>query len=398
MDAIKQRAAISGIGQSAIGRRTGKSGIELTVEAVLAALEDAGLTTQDIDGVSTWPGGDTQKPGFSPVGVPELKEALRLSLNWYAGAVESSSQLGAIVNACMAVASGMATHVVCFRTINETTALLQQKGGGAASTSTVGGGESIDGWMKYYVPFDAMSAANWVAMFAQKHFQQYGTTREQLAQIALNGRRNAKLNPKAIYREPLTLDDYMQSRMISSPLCLYDCDVPIDVSTVIVVSKLDAARHLKKTPIRFESIGSAHSSRYSWDQFDDLTTDASRDAAKDLWSHTDLKPSDVQVAELYDGFSFLCLNWIEQLGFCSKGEGGSFVEGGERIALEGEIPVNTNGGQLSEGRAHGFGFMHEACIQLWGEGEQRQVPKSPQVAVVSSGGGTLATCFLLTRT
>ena len=116
------------------------------------------------------------------------------------------------------------------------------------------------------------------------------------------------------------------------------------------------------------------------------------------WERTDLKPSDVDVAECYDGFSFIALAWLEALGFCKPGEGGPFIEGGERIALGGEIPLNTNGGQLSAGRLHGFGFLHEACIQLWNEGEDRQVPNNPEVAIAAAGGGPLGGVLLLTRT
>jgi len=128
---------------------------------------------------------------------------------------------------------------------------------------------------------------------------------------------------------------------------------------------------------------------------------AVRDAAAMMWERTDLGPADVDVAELYDGFSFITLAWLEALGFCGKGDGGPFVEGGSRIALDGELPVNTHGGQLSAGRLHGFGFLHEACVQLWGEGGERQVVRPggrrPEVAVAAAGGGPLATSLLLSR-
>src|SRR5690606_21412551 len=116
-----------------------------------------------------------------------------------------------------------------------------------------------------------------------------------------------------------------------------------------------------------------------------------------LWSRTDLRPGDVQVAELYDGFSFLALAWLEALGFCGRGESGAFVAGGQRIARDGELPLNTHGGQLSGGRLHGYGFLHEAAVQLRGEGGARQVPGAPRVAVVAAGGGPLAGCMLLVR-
>jgi len=251
--------------------------------------------------------------------------------------------------------------------------------------------------MQWTLPYGAASAAVWIAMMARRHFHEFGTTREQLAQIALNARKNASLNPKAVYREPLSMEDYFAARMISEPFCLYDCDAPVDGSTAIIVSAVDAARDLRKTPLRVESIGSALRGRPSWDQFDDLTTMALRDAGAMLWERTDLRPGDVDVAELYDGFSFITLCWLEALGFCGKGESGPFVEGGKAIALDGEIPLNTHGGQLSAGRLHGFGFLHEAAVQLWHEGGARQVQGSPSVAVAAAGGGPLGGCLLLRR-
>ena len=122
-----------------------------------------------------------------------------------------------------------------------------------------------------------------------------------------------------------------------------------------------------------------------------------RDAAKMMWSRTELRPSDVDVAECYDGFSFITMAWLEALGFCGKGESGPFIDGGARIALDGEIPLNTHGGQLSAGRLHGYGFLHEACVQLRGDGGERQVPGAPRVAVAAAGGGPLAGCVLLVR-
>jgi len=145
------------------------------------------------------------------------------------------------------------------------------------------------------------------------------------------------------------------------------------------------------------ALGTALRGRPSWDQFDDMTTFAARDAAASMWERTDLRPQDVDLAELYDGFSILTMVWLEELGFCAKGESGPFVEGGGRIALSGELPLNTAGGQLSAGRLHGFGLLHEACLQLRGEGGDRQVPGGPKVAAVAAGGGPIAGCLLLTK-
>jgi acetyl-CoA acetyltransferase len=131
--------------------------------------------------------------------------------------------------------------------------------------------------------------------------------------------------------------------------------------------------------------------------WDDLTTMPARSAAAHMWSRTDLRPADVDVAQLYDGFSWLAMSWLEALGFCGHGESGPFIEGGARIALDGELPLNTSGGQLSAGRLHGYGYLHEAVLQLRGEAGARQLTGRPEVAVVANGGGPIAGCLLLTR-
>ncbi len=395
MEILERKAAVTGIGQSEVARRLERDPLALTVDACLAAIEDAGLDRSDIDGLATYPGAMMGGPasGFSGAGVVEVQDALRLNLDWYTGGIELPGQLGSVVNACMAVATGLARHVLCFRTVWEGSA---QRGGPRVGIGA-GGPRRVSGFMQWTLPYGAASAANWVAMFAQRHFHEYGTTREQLAWIALNARRNAAGNPRAIYRDPLTLDDYLAARTISTPFCLYDCDVPCDGSTAMIVSRMDAARDLRRPPLRVEAVGCALHGRPSWDQFDDLTTMALRDASRMLWQRTDVAPADVDVAELYDGFSFIALAWLEALGFCGQGEGGPFVEGGKRIARDGEIPLNTQGGQLSGGRLHGYGFLHEACVQLWGEGGERQVPGDPRVAVAAAGGGPLGSCILLTR-
>jgi acetyl-CoA acetyltransferase/uncharacterized OB-fold protein len=397
----ERTAVISGVGQSQIGRRIYRDPLALTIDAALAAIEDAGLTRDDIDGVSTYPGAMGIPPGFSGVGVTEIQEALRLELNWFAGGLELPGQLGSVANAIAAVATGLATHVLCFRTVWEASA---QGDRGRASVTMGGGGGSgyrASGFQQWTLPFGAPSAANWIGMMAQRHFHEFGTTREQLGQIALNARRNAARNPNAIYTDPMTLDDYLSIRMVSTPLCLYDCDVPADGSTAVIVSRAETAPDLRKTPVAVEAIGTALHGRPSWDQFDDLTTMALRDASAMMWERTDLAPADVDVAELYDGFSFIALAWLEALGFCGHGEAGPFLEGGANIAPDGVIPLNTHGGQLSAGRLHGYGFLHEACVQLWGEGGDRQVVRAggrrPEVAVAAAGGGPLAASLLLTR-
>jgi acetyl-CoA acetyltransferase len=382
---------ITGIGQSAIGRRLGRSGLDLTVDAALAAIADAGLTPADVDGVATFPG-ESADPGFAGCGVWELRDALNLPLRWFEGSPQTSGQLGPFIDACMAVACGLASHVLCFRTVCESSA---QRAGGRADV--VASESLVHDWRRWLSPFGAPSAANWIALYAQHHFDRYGTTREQLGAIACNARANAGLNPKAVFREPLTLDDYLAARMISTPLCLYDCDVPVDGSTAVVVSARDRAHDGRRDPVHLEAVGCGLRGPFAWDQIDGLAGMAATGAAEALWARTDLRAADVDLAELYDGFSVLALAWLEALGFCDVGDGGPFVDGGKAISLDGPLPLNTQGGQLSGGRLHGYGMLHEAVVQLRGDGGARQVRDRPEVAVVAAGGGPLAGCLLLTR-
>ena len=406
-DIGERGAVISGVGQSQVGRRIYREALDLTLEAALDAIEHAGLDRSDIDGLATYPGNMSTPPGFSGVGITEVHDALRLELNWFSGGLELPGQLGSVANAIAAVATGLCNHVLCFRTVWEASA----QGDADRASVTMGGGGGggsyrATSFMQWTLPFGAPSAANWIGMMANLHFHEYGTTREQLAWIALNARRNAEINPKAIYRTPMSLEDYLDVRMISEPLCLYDCDVPADGSTAVIVSRADAAPDLRRTPVQVEAVGTALRGRPSWDQFDDLTTMALRDASAMMWERTDLRPDDVHVAELYDGFSFITLAWLEALGFCAQGEGGPYVDGGARIAREaagvaGSVALNTHGGQLSAGRLHGYGFLHEACLQLWGEAGERQctLPAGglPEVGIAAAGGGPLAASLLLTR-
>ncbi len=391
---VEQRCAISGVGQSAIGRRLGVDPLELTLDACLAAVNDAGLTLSDIDGVSTYPGMMSAPRGFSGAGAIDVIDALRINANWHDSGAETAGQLGSVMKACLAVGAGLADHVLCFRSVWEGTA---QGTAGRASVGMGGGGGGFyaSGFMQWTLPFGAASASCWIAQYAQAHMHRYGTTPEQLAQIALNARRNAALNPNAIYREPMTIDDYFASRMITTPFRLFDCDAPCDGATALIVSRRQLAEDLPGPLVYVEAMGTAMRDRPSWDQIHDLTRTVGADAAAQMWSRTSLTPADVDVAELYDGFSFLTMLWLEALGLCPMGESGPFVEGGHRIARDGELPLNTNGGQLSGGRLHGYGFLHEACVQLRGQAGERQLASRPRVAAVAAGGGNTCGCMLV---
>lgn len=382
---FEDRSAITGVGVSRLGRRLMVPPLELTIEACEAAIADAGLTFDDIDGLSTYPGLDVA--GMGEGGVSALEGALGLRPTWINGGMDTFGPGGSVIAAMMAVATGMARHVLCFRTLWEATfGQLMKEGrmsppGGARTTS-------------WQMPFGATSAAHTLAQNAHRHFDRYGTTRETLGWIALNQRANAALNPTAIYRDPMTMDDYLSARMITTPFGLYDCDVPCDGAVAVIVSAVDAAADGPKPPVYVEAVGTQIVERTDWDQTTLTHEPQVLGQSAHLWTRTSLRPDDVDVAELYDGFSFNCLSWLEALGFCGIGEAKDFLHGGTNIARNGVIPLNTHGGQLSHGRTHGMGLIHEAVTQLRGEAGERQVPGA-RVAVTSSGGLTPSGVMLL---
>ena len=385
---MAREAYITGIGMSEVGVRLTRSPLGLTLDAVREAIADAGLTLDQIDGVATYPGKMSTFLGFSPVSADDVIEILGLNTRWHIGAAEATAQLGAIAEAAMAVKAGLARHVLCFRTVYEAAALARPE-----EFPPMERRKDVSGNSQWVSPFGAFSAANWTAQFAMRHMKRYGLTREQLAQVALNDHANAARNPRAIVKKPLTMDEYMAARMISSPFCLYDCDRFTDASTVLIVSAGDALDEGKTTPIRIAaSAGSVE--RYSWDQAEWASA---YPTGRDLWKNTDYTAMDVDTVQFYDGFAFQPITWLEGLGFCDVGEGGQFLEGGKRIALDGELPMNTGGGQLGWGRLHGFGFAYESVVQLRGEGGERQIAGDPKVAVATSGGGPMAAALLLAK-
>lgn len=388
---FEHRVALTGIGMSAIGRRLQRTGTSLAVEACRAAIADAGLELGDIDGLSTYPGPPAS--GISEGGVQAVVEALGIRPTWHSGGRETSGQTGSVVNGMLAVATGLCRHVLCFRTVTEATIAHRVRTGVQPHPSD---GRLQDDLTTWRLPFGAASAANWIAMAASQYRHRFGLERETLGWIALNARTNAARNEHAIYRDALTMEDYLEARMITTPFGLYDCDVPCDGSLAVIVSSRAAGVDCRGPAVHVEAVGTGISERQSWDQ-GTLTHEPNVfGPASHLWTRTNLTPTDVDVAELYDGFTFNCLTWLEALGFCPVGEAAGFLEGGTRIALDGELPLNTHGGQLSAGRTHGYGFLYEAILQLRGDAGDRQVPGA-QVALVASGGGTPGGCMVLTR-
>ena len=395
MSYFEKDAIISGLGISRIGRRTGIPGLELTLEAVRAAIEDAGLIADDINGIGTL--GDTPPS--------EVAEALGIEATDQTTGFDTAGVLIPVMSAFKAVAEKRARHVLVYRTVAMLGGSMNQEASPMLNPLASPPVEPhVPGTRRKLKPFEdidllvaahSYSAANWLAMHCRRHMELYGTTKEQLGWLAVNSRRNAGLNPLAAYRDPMTMDDYLSARPVSTPFGLFDCDVPIDGSIALVVSHADYATDCPNRPIAVEAIGGAYGSG-GWFHRDDFPKMASTEAAAEMWSRTDLTASDVDVAEIYDGFTFLTFAWLEALGFCADGEAGPFVDGATHIALDGALPLNTYGGQLSAGRMHGYWLLHEACLQLRGQAGDRQLRQRPEVAVAAAGGGPIAACMVLT--
>jgi acetyl-CoA acetyltransferase len=247
-------------------------------------------------------------------------------------------------------------------------------------------------------PYGCNTIIQWHALAWQRYMHRYGATREALAALALNSRRNANLNPRAFFHDqPMSRDDYFNSRWIAEPMCLFDCDVPVDGCVAIILTSAERARDLRHPPAYVAGYGQNTASRRTLFHYalDDYMACGGSLAAK-LWSSAGLGPHDMDAAQLYDGFNPSTLYWLEAAGFCAQGEGGSFVQDG-RIALEGELPVNTFGGSLSEGRMHGMGHIAEAVRQVTNRAGQRQIPGAAAACAIDGSPMLRGSGIVVTR-
>ena len=237
------------------------------------------------------------------------------------------------------------------------------------------------------VAAQAYSAANWLALNCRRHMELYGTTKEQLGWLAINGRRNAALNPRAVYRDPMTMADYLGARLVSTPFGLLDCDVPIDGSIAVVVSDAEYAADCPHRAVKVEAIGGSDGAG-GWFHRDDYPKMAMSDAAAQMWSRTELKPADLErrraLRRVHVPHLRLAGGPRASAATARPARSSRAASGSRR---DGALPLNTYGGQLSAGRMHGYWVLHEACLQLRGEAGERQVSRRPEVGVVSVGGG-----------
>lgn len=375
------RVAIVGVGYSTVGRGTGLSLEALTAQASIAAMGDAGIRATDIDGVAThsFPHQYSSATGTaSMLGIPDVA--------WYSGSIDGAAYSVAALHGIAAVASGSCHTCLTVRTMHRE---------GAAGPSVAGPAVSeITGSAQFLQPYGAMTGAHFAGHYMQRYMHEYGATAEHFAALAVTQRAYAAKNPEAYFRNPLTIDDYLNARYITKPLRLLDCDLPVDSGSALIFTTEERAKDMAKKPVFFDAWAMGTTGAADFHLVEDMTESSPFRAAKTMWDRTSLTPADVDVAGLYDGFTFITLQWLEALGFCGKGEAGPFVAEGN-TGPNGLIPTNTDGGALNMGRRHGSNFFIETTQQLRGEAGPRQIPDA-KVAVATNSVGGFANCALLT--
>ena len=386
--AADQRVAIVGVGYSTTGRGTGLTSRQLALEASLAALGDAGMTPADVDGVSMcWSVAGPAPEGLEGVNAPDLARMLDvdpLHFDFSGGTVFMSSAQAAI----NAVRAGDCHTAIALRVINQRKSVSQLM----ASTEPTYVTDDTTyftmpfGGLQFSQPFGSILPAQGMgALIAQRYLDVYGATTDDFAAHVINQRHHASLNPDALFRQPLSIDDYYAARIVSKPLRLLDCDYPVDSGSAVIFTTASRARDWRKPPVFVEAAvqGQTWRASHSPETIGDDCWNSPVTTAERLWSRTDLGPSDVDVAQLYDGFSPISLLWLEALQFCERGGAGDFIRSGA-ARLGGSLPMNTDGGMCNAGRRHGANQCIEAVLQLRGECGDRQV-EGAEVAVWTNG-------------
>jgi acetyl-CoA acetyltransferase len=377
---MKPDVAIVGVGATPQGKLPGSSAHLLAAQAFTSALDDAGLDKSDIDGLLTFPGTTSPEAGLNYLRIGEM-----LGINpRYTGSMSlGGATAGVLVQAAAAaINAGMATTVACvFGDAART--------GGSKFSRASGWGDSWGIWGMF------AAAAN-SAVTTSRHMALYGTTSRQLGEVAVACRYHASLNPNAVMRTPITVDDHQASRWIVEPLHLLDCCLISDGGVCIIVTSADRAKDSRKPAVSIAGMGQAHSAQ-TLGKEDWWYVSHQKTAVWEAYRNAGVSPADIDVAQLYDNFTMSVLLWLEHGGFCGVGEGGSFVEGG-RIRLGGELPVNTAGGNLSESYMEGWLHVVEGVRQIRGECGERQVPDA-EVCLVTGRGMSLncSNAMILTR-
>lgn len=368
---LNNKAVVSGVGETTYQRDTDRSQLALTLEASLAAIADAGLEPKDIDGVIPYgAGGIVAEDFITNFGLPDLRYSATTPMG-------GASPVAALQTATMAVASGVASHVLV--------PLGRGSISGGRITQRLAAMPQMHVVGEYEMPLGTNAPAQFYAHMARRHMETYGTTSDQFAEVAMTCRQNAQMNERAMMRKPMTLEDHHASRMIADPLRLFDCCLESCGGAAVVVSAAERASDMKHRPVYIGGVAEGHpDSPSAITQRPELTRLGIAKAAPVAFEMAGVTHDDIDVAEVYDCFTYIVICQLEDMGFCKKGEGGDFVSNG-RIALNGDLPINTHGGLLSEAHIAGMNHIVELVRQLRGDCGERQV-KDAEVGLVTGFG------------
>lgn len=374
MRSYRGATAILGTGMAGLGDCGGRSEQEIIAQAAHVAVRASGLRMQDIDGIIT-------SSLTSPWWVMRMAEYLGIQPRFSDSTMfGGSSFIADLKIAAMAIESGQCENVLICYGANPRS---------VPSSSEINRMRAALDPQPYEHPYKPFNPVSSYALAATRHMHEYGTTREQLAEVAVAARKWAQLNPDAFMRTPLSIEDVLNSKMISDPLTVRDCCLVTDGAGAFVVTSAERARDLHARPIYVLGVGHSHSHRQI-SCMPDLTITPARESGKAAFAEAGLTPADIDLVQLYDAFTINPILFLEDLGFCAKGEGGAFISGG-RIEPGGALPMNTNGGGLSFNHPgmYSIFLVIEAVTQLRREAGERQVEKA-DVALVNGNGGVLS--------
>jgi acetyl-CoA acetyltransferase len=377
-----RQATVVGVGYSSVHREIGVDTRPLVVDACLGAVSDAGLTTAQIDAVFEYPGAGSQIAVNVQrlLGIPDLRAFGDLGGSGPSG-------LAAAMAAVAAVESGVCDVALVFRSVN-------REWGQQSGRTEVPPAANAAQFTLPYGDFGGIIPS--IGMKKYRRLAELGGSEEDYGHVTLNARKWSARYERGVLTQPLTMDDYLSSRFIAEPLRLLDCDYPVTGACAAIITTAERARDLAGTGVTVDSVAFGTGSRPDWTFSDDFVFGGTIGCAQHLWADSSVTPEDVDVAELYDGFTHITISWVEALGLCGIGEFGDWVDRGKRIGPGGALPLNTNGGQLASGRLHGLSFLTEAVQQLRGDCGPRQVPGA-RVAVVANAHGPQCGAMVLTR-
>jgi acetyl-CoA acetyltransferase len=349
---LREKGAVTGVGETQYMRGTDRTPLSLQLEASLKAIDDAGLAPRDIDGVIPYGLGAVAEDFVTNFGIPDLRFSATTPMG-------GASAVAAIQCAIAAIDAGICNHVLL--------AIGRTGYSGGRIGARVQQMPQFRVVGEFEMPSGAIAPAQLYAVMARRHMELYGTTSLQFAEIAVSTRNNAMLNPNATMQRPMTVQDHQNSRMISDPLRLLDCSLESDGGAAVVISAADRARAMRQKPVLVMGVAEGHPDSPSViTQRPDMTTLGLAKAAPRAFAMAGVTPDDIDVAEIYDCFTYNVLCQIEDAGFCKKGEGGPFVASGA-IRLDGRLPVNTHGGLLSQAHMAGMNHVVELVRQLRGQ-------------------------------